>query len=69
MAGAADDLLRRNLADFGRLSKTATLHVFSRAGHGLPREVPRELARVILDFKAHGVVRGYHLRQRVLAQL
>ena len=68
-AGAADDLLRTNLADFGRLSRTATLHVFSRVGHGLPRECPAELARVINDFLVHGVVRAYHLRQQLASLL
>ena len=68
-AGAADDLLRTNLADFGRLSRTATLHVFSRVGHGLPRECPTELAYVINDFLVHGVVRAYHLRQQMVSRL
>jgi pimeloyl-ACP methyl ester carboxylesterase len=55
VAGAADGLLAANLQDFARLGH-ATLHVFSRVGHAAPREVPAELAEVIADFIAHGVV-------------
>ncbi len=55
IAGAADSLLTSNLADFPRLGN-ATLHVFSRVGHGVPTEVPEELAKVIADFVEHGVV-------------
>ena len=55
IAAAADVLLRYNLRDFGQLGN-ATLHVFSRVGHGIPSEVPSALARVIPDFLEHGVV-------------
>jgi pimeloyl-ACP methyl ester carboxylesterase len=55
IAAAADVLLRYNLRDFGRLGN-ATLHVFSRVGHGITSEVPSALARVLPDFLEHGVV-------------
>lgn len=55
LAGAADSLLTPNLKDFARLGN-ATLHVFSRVGHGVPREVPSAYARVVADFLEHGVV-------------
>ncbi len=55
IAAAADALLPYNLRDFGQLGN-ATLHVFSRVGHGIPSEVPSALARVIPDFLEHGVV-------------
>ncbi|MFN0147462.1 MAG: alpha/beta fold hydrolase [Dehalococcoidia bacterium] len=55
VAAAADGLLPSNLADFQRLGN-ATLHVFSRVGHGIPYEVPADLARVLADFFEHGVV-------------
>ena len=55
LAGAADGLLTPNLKDFARLGN-ATLHVFSRVGHGVPREVPSAYARVVTDFLEHGVV-------------
>ncbi len=55
IAGAADGLLTANLKDFQRLPN-ATLHVFSRVSHGVPREVSAEFAEVIGDFMEHGVV-------------
>ncbi len=55
LAGAADSLLTPNLKDFARLGN-GTLHVFSRVGHGVPREVPSAYARVVTDFLEHGVV-------------
>eukprot|EP01104_Vermistella_antarctica_P007795 TRINITY_DN1918_c0_g1_i1.p1 TRINITY_DN1918_c0_g1~~TRINITY_DN1918_c0_g1_i1.p1 ORF type:complete len:322 (-),score=20.83 TRINITY_DN1918_c0_g1_i1:474-1355(-) len=61
IAGATDSLLSFNLRDFKLLRNVATLHVFSRVGHGLPREVPVQLSDVILDFLEHGPV-----TQRVL---
>jgi len=66
VAGAADGLLQSNLADFARLGN-ATLHVFSRVGHGVPYEVPSALSRVIADFFEHGVVTAQTLRQQMLA--
>lgn len=55
LAGAADALLPYNLHDFGRLGN-ATLHVFSRVGHGISSEVPAAVSRVVPDFLEHGVV-------------
>lgn len=65
VAGAADDILMGNLEDFKTMRKTATLHVFSRVGHNIPRQVPSELAHVIADFLQHGVVTAFHLRQKL----
>ena len=56
ITGAADTLLSDNLKDFRRLRRVATLHVFSRVGHDVPREAPTPLAEVIADFLQHGVV-------------
>jgi 3-oxoadipate enol-lactonase len=55
VAAAVDGLLPSNIADYQRLGN-ATLHVFSRVGHGIPYEVPAALARVLADFFEHGVV-------------
>jgi pimeloyl-ACP methyl ester carboxylesterase len=63
VAGAADGLLRANLRDFMRLGN-ATLHVFSRVGHSVQREVPDELAGVLEDFLEHGVVTAETLARR-----
>ena len=67
MAGAADGLLPANLRDFRRLGN-ASLHVFSRVSHGIPREVPAAFSRVLADFMAHGVVTAATLREAVPAQ-
>jgi len=64
VAGAADGLLPANLADFQRLGN-ATLHVFSRVGHGIPYEVPAGLSRVLADFLGHGVVTARTLQARL----
>ena len=64
VAGAADSLLRANLADFQRLPN-ATLHVFSRVSHGIPYEIPEEFAAVIADFLEHGVVTAETLRAKL----
>ena len=66
LAGAADSLLTPNLADFARLGN-ATLHVFSRVGHGVPREVPSAYARVVKDFIEHGVVNAKTVARAVAA--
>ena len=66
IAGAADALLPYNLQDFARLGN-ATLHVFSRVGHGIPSEVPAALARVLPDFLTHGVVTAQTLTDRMQA--
>jgi pimeloyl-ACP methyl ester carboxylesterase len=64
IAGAADSLLPANLADFPRLGN-ATLHVFSRVGHGVPYEIPEEFAAVVLDFLDHGVVTATTLQAKL----
>jgi pimeloyl-ACP methyl ester carboxylesterase len=64
IAGAADSLLRANLADFQKLPN-ATLHVFSRVGHGVPSDVPDEFAEVVADFMEHGVVVAQTLQDRL----
>ena len=55
VAGAADGLCAANVNDWQRLPN-ATLHVFSRVGHGIPRDVPEEFAIMLADFLEHGVV-------------
>ena len=55
VAGAADGLCRANVNDWQKLP-LATLHVFSRVGHGIPRDVPEEFSKVLIDFMEHGVV-------------
>lgn len=55
IAGAADGLCTANVNDWQRLPN-ATLHVFSRVGHGIPRDVPDEFSEVVADFLEHGVV-------------
>ena len=67
VAAAADGLLASNLRDFQRLGN-ATLHVFSRVGHGIPYEVPSALSRVIRDFLEHGVVTA-RTKQEDLAKI
>lgn len=64
VAAAADGLLQANLHDFLRLPNAA-LHVFSRVGHQIPREVPEELAAVLADFMEHGVVTARTLQERL----
>lgn len=64
VAGSADALLPYNLRDFERLGN-ASLHVFSRVSHGVPREVPAGLSRVLADFMEHGVVTAATLEARL----
>jgi pimeloyl-ACP methyl ester carboxylesterase len=66
ISGAADGLLTANLKDSQRLPN-ATLHVFSRVSHSLPREVPTAMARVIADFAEHGVVTAKTLAEQALS--
>ncbi len=66
LAGAADGLLQANLKDFQRLPN-ATLHVFSRVGHGIPTDVPDEFAEVLGDFFANGVVTAQTQIAKLLA--
>jgi pimeloyl-ACP methyl ester carboxylesterase len=65
VAGAADMLLPDNLRDFSRLPN-ATLHVFSRVGHGVPSDLPDAFAEVVADFMEHGVVVAGTVRNRVM---
>ena len=55
IAAAADGLSDANIRDY-LLMPNATLHVFSRVSHGVPTDVPDELAAVLADFFEHGVV-------------
>lgn len=55
VSAAADGLISANLQDFHRLGN-ATLHVFSRVSHGIPREVPSGFTRVLVDFIEHDMV-------------
>lgn len=66
VAGASDSLLQANLKDFGRLPN-ATLHVFSRVGHGIPTDVPDEFSAVVADFMENGVVTAKTLMDRLEA--
>ncbi len=66
IAGASDGLLPSNLKDFQRLPN-ATLHVFSRVGHGVPSDVPDEFAEVVADFMENGVVTAATLQERLRA--
>ncbi len=63
IAGAAGGPLLANLADFQKLPN-ATLHVFSRVGHGVPSDVPDEFAAVVADFMQHGVAVARTLQDR-----
>ena len=64
IAGAADGLCKANVNDW-QLLPSATLHVFSRVGHGIPRDVPDEFAEVIADFMVHGVVNAKTQQQKL----
>jgi pimeloyl-ACP methyl ester carboxylesterase len=64
IAGAADGLAAANVNDWQRLPN-ATLHVFSRVGHGIPGDVPEEFSAVLGDFLEHGVVNVQTVQARV----
>ena len=64
MAGAADGLCVANVNDWQKLPN-ATLHVFSRVGHGVPRDVPDEFAAVLDDFMEQGVINARTLQARL----
>jgi pimeloyl-ACP methyl ester carboxylesterase len=66
MAGAADGLLAANLKDFQQLPN-ATLHVFSRIGHGVNYDQPEQFAEILLDFLEHGVVTAQTLMNALRA--
>ncbi len=66
VAGAADGLCAANVNDWQRLPN-ATLHVFSRVGHGIPRDVPEEFAIMLADFMEHGVVNAKTQQEKLAA--
>ena len=68
VSGAADALCVANIQDWMRLPN-ATLHVFSRVGHGIPSDVPAELADVIADFVEHGVVNAQTQQDKLNAAM
>ena len=43
----------------------ATLHVFSRVSHGVPREAREEFTNVLADFLEHGVVTAQTLQAKL----
>lgn len=55
LGGAADPFLPATLAAAEALPNSS-LHVFHRVSHGMPWEVPGEVAATIDDFMKHGVV-------------
>jgi len=67
IAGAADGLCSANVNDWQKLPNAA-LHVFSRVGHGVPRDVPDEFSTAIADFMEHGVVNA-RTQQEKLSRL
>jgi len=64
IAGAADGLVKANVADYLRLPKVS-LHVFNRVGHSIPNEVPDEFAALLSDFFDHGLVTAGTLAKRM----
>ena len=66
IAGAADGLCKANVNDWQALPN-ATLHVFSRVGHGVPRDVPDEFSEAVLDFLHHGAINAQTLQKRLEA--
>jgi len=65
LAGNCDSLLNANLRDYTLLGDYATLHVFSRVAHEPNKEIPKELAFIILDFLRHGASNPTTLMQQV----
>ena len=63
VAGAVDQLLAANLADFGRFPD-ATLQVFSHAGHDVAIHEPDGVATAIDNFMQMGVVTAAKLMER-----
>lgn len=66
VAGAADGLCAANVNDWQQLP-LATLHVFSRVGHGIPGDVPDAFAEMLTDFMAHGVINAATLQENLRA--
>ena len=67
-AGAADGLSKDNVRDY-LLLPNATLHVFSRVGHGVPADVPEEFSAMLADFLEHGVVNADTEAARIAAAM
>lgn len=67
VAGAADALCAANVQDFLRLPN-ATLHVFSRVGHGVAGDVPEQFSEVLADFLQHGVVNARTQQEKLAAE-
>ena len=65
IAGAADGLCAANVNDWQKLP-LATLHVFSRVGHGVPRDVPEEFSNVLIDFMENGVVNAMTQQKKLI---
>jgi pimeloyl-ACP methyl ester carboxylesterase len=66
VAGAADGLCAANIQDFLRLPN-ASLHVFSRVGHGVPGDVPEQFSEVLADFFEHGVINARTQQEKLQA--
>ena len=64
IAGAADGLCKANVNDWQNLPN-GTLHVFSRVGHGIPRDVPEGISAVIADFMEHSTVNAKTQQQKL----
>lgn len=64
VAGAADGLCTPNVNDWQKLPN-ATLHVFSRVGHGVPGDVPDEFATMLADFMEHGAINARTLQEKL----
>ncbi len=68
VAGAVDQLLAANLADFQRFPD-ATLQVFSHAGHDVAIHEPDGVATAIDNFMQMGVVTGAKLIERAMQRM
>ena len=68
--GATDSTLQPNLENYLMLRKNpATLCVLPRVSHGIPRDVPEQLALTLLDFWKHGAVSWRSLMKAAAARL
>ena len=66
VSGAADGLCAANVNDWQQLPN-ATLHVFSRVGHGIPRDVPEDFSIMLGDFMGYGVVNARTQQEKLVA--
>lgn len=66
VAGAADGLAAANVRDWLNLPN-ATIHIFSRVGHGVPGDVPEAFAEALRDFFAYGVVNAQTQQEKLTA--